>query len=75
MLGNGAAPSRAKTANLNGVLTPNTVKYHTKVFYPIQGDRNKIKQFYACVYADESGRLAYAGYGYYIADADTGHAG
>ena len=38
MQGNGAAPSRTKIANLNGVLTPNTVKYHTRGFYPIQGD-------------------------------------
>ena len=46
MPGNGAAPSRTKTANLNGVLTPNTAKYHTRGIYPIQDDRNKIKQFY-----------------------------
>lgn len=46
MQGNGAAPSRTKIANLNGVLTPNTAKYHTRGIYPIQDDRNKIKQFY-----------------------------
>lgn len=46
MQGNGAAPSRTKTANLNGVLTPNTAKYYTRGIYPIQDDRNKIKQFY-----------------------------
>ena len=38
MQGNCAALSRTKIANLNGVLTPNTVKYHTRGFYPIQGD-------------------------------------
>ena len=45
MPGNGAALSRTKIANLNGVLIPNTAKYHTRGIYPIQDDRNKIKQF------------------------------
>ena len=46
MPGNGATLSRTKNANLNGVLTPNTTKYHTRGIYPIQDDRIKIKQFY-----------------------------
>ena len=46
MPGDGAALSRTKIANLNGGLTPNTAKYHTRGIYPIQDDRNKIKQFW-----------------------------
>lgn len=34
MPGNGAAPSHTKIANLNGVLTPNTAKYHGKHTLP-----------------------------------------
>lgn len=39
-------PFTHKTANSNGVLTPNIAKCHTRGLYPIQPSRNKIKPFY-----------------------------